>query len=750
MTDQRGDSGATADQSDRFADLYPSEEGIRQAVSRRQRRATLWRFVFLGATSLAVVILSTLLLSIINQSFGLVAEQTDVPEEQLVTDYHKSRLLAAPNVALATEDDAAIAAGLAGDANGLGLLGYAFYQQSGEGLRALSIEGVAPTAETVSANEYPLTRPLLLYSATSILEQKPQVAAFALYYLQHVEEVMGDMGSFPADADALAAQAAALADALGLPQGAAVDPAAYEGDIVISGSSTLNPVTREIARRFRHGGFLGAIRISRVGTVAGFEAFCGDGGADLVEASRPIATAEAARCRDAGLTPLALQVGVDPLVVAVNGGNSFAGDLSRGQLDALFTTATTWADADAAWPAEAIRRYLPTADSGTLDVFVGAVFAGQTLADLPYDALVQIYKANVTAGRCRAAEAEQRFYGDRFVCDTEEAFTARCQGATPSTGCALEPRDLASVVALVRAEVVNPVVQQAWFLAESIFRRDEIIAQARQDYPAADVHFRRWLTLDFLTRPQSSQPELAGVRTAILGSLWVVFIGILVGFPVGVGAAIYLEEYADKRRRVNRFIQTNINNLAGVPSIIYGLLGLTLFVRLLEPITSGAVFGVGDATTANGRTVLSAGLTLALLILPVIIISAQEAIKAVPSSLREASLGLGATKWQTVWNHVLPNAIGGIMTGVILAMSRIIGETAPLVVVGASTFITTDPTGPFSKFTTLPTQIYQWTSRPQQTFLLIAGAAIIVLIVLLFILNAFAIALRNRYARRIG
>ena len=304
--------------------------------------------------------------------------------------------------------------------------------------------------------------------------------------------------------------------------------------------------------------------------------------------------------------------------------------------------------------------------------------------------------------------------------------------------------------ALVQPEVIQPEFLQAWFLAESLFNRQEIVATAQEAYPSAEIKFRRWLTWDFLTRPQSDSPELAGVRTAILGSLWVVGIGILVGFPIGVGAAVYMEEYADKRKRINRVIQTNINNLAGVPSIIYGLLGLTVFVRVLEPITSGAIFGVGDATTANGRTILSAGLTLALLILPVIIISSQEAIKAVPSSLREASYGLGATRWQTIWNHVIPNAIGGILTGVILAMSRIIGETAPLVVVGAATFIPTDPSGPFSRFTTLPIQIYQWTARPQQTFLLIAGAAIIVLIILLFILNGFAIYLRNRYAKRIG
>jgi phosphate transport system permease protein len=158
---------------------------------------------------------------------------------------------------------------------------------------------------------------------------------------------------------------------------------------------------------------------------------------------------------------------------------------------------------------------------------------------------------------------------------------------------------------------------------------------------------------------------------------------------------------------------------------------------------------VADPTTANGRTILSAGLTLGLLILPLIIINAQEAIRAVPSSLRQASYGLGATQWQTIWHHVLPNALPGILTGTILSISRAIGETAPLVVVGASTFITVDPAGPFSKFTTLPIQIYQWTSRPQDEFRNIAAAAIIVLLFMLLTLNASAVLLRNRYSRRL-
>jgi len=225
-------------------------------------------------------------------------------------------------------------------------------------------------------------------------------------------------------------------------------------------------------------------------------------------------------------------------------------------------------------------------------------------------------------------------------------------------------------------------------------------------------------------------------------------IAFLFSFPIGVGAAIYLEEYASQGRWINRVIQTNINNLAGVPSIIYGILGLAIFVRALEVFTSGSIFGIAKSTE-NGRTILSAGLTLGLLILPLIIINSQQAIRAVPDSLRQASFGLGATRWQTIWSHVLPSALPGILTGTILAVSRAIGETAPLVVVGASTFITVDPDGPFSKFTTLPIQIYQWTSRPQDVFRNIAAAGIIVLLLLLLGMNTAAVVLRNRFSKRI-
>lgn len=306
---------------------------------------------------------------------------------------------------------------------------------------------------------------------------------------------------------------------------------------------------------------------------------------------------------------------------------------------------------------------------------------------------------------------------------------------------------------LVIDRVVQPTVVGTWSLFDSIFHKDKIINELNtdiaKDHPNAILVFKNWLTIKFITSPQSPDPEVAGIRTAILGSLWVILITILFAFPVGVMAAIYLEEYASNTP-LNRLIQTNISNLAGVPSIVYGMLGLAIFVRTLEALTSGAIIGVvDDPTTANGRTILSAGLTLGLLILPLIIINSQEAIRAVPNSLRQASYGLGGTKWQTVWYHVLPSSMAGILTGTILAISRAIGETAPLVVVGASTYITVDPSSPFSKFTTLPIQIYQWTSRPQNEFRSIAAAAIIVLLFLLISLNATAVLLRNRYTKRL-
>lgn len=344
---------------------------------------------------------------------------------------------------------------------------------------------------------------------------------------------------------------------------------------------------------------------------------------------------------------------------------------------------------------------------------------GVALADLPKEELVKVLQAKISKAAFTKLEKDGSFTG----------------------------RTSDEILGLIYERVVKYEVKETWLLWDSLTNRARIAAEVQKNYPKAKLTFESWINPGFITRPQSSNPVIAGIRTALLGSLWTILFTILVAFPLGVGAAVYLEEYAVDNW-LNRLVQTNINNLAGVPSIVYGILGLAIFVRGLEPLTSGAIFGTVDPTTANGRTVLSAGFTLALLVLPIIIINSQEAIRAVPQSLRKASYGIGATKWQTVWSHVLPNAMPGILTGTILAISRAIGETAPLVVIGASTFITFDPDSPFSKFTTLPIQIYQWTSRPQAEFRNLAAAAILVLLALLLSLNAIAIVLRNRLSRK--
>ncbi len=436
---------------------------------------------------------------------------------------------------------------------------------------------------------------------------------------------------------------------------------------------------------------------------------------------------------------------------------------------------------------------------------------------------------------------------------------------------------------LVLEQVVEQQVIASFPLLDALFNFESLTAdiegpileayRKREDHADAQVEiirFHSWLDSDFLTTPMSSTPALAGVRAALIGSLGLMAVVVLVSLPIGVGAAIYLEEYA-QQGFISRLIETNVRNLAGVPSIIYGMLGLAIFVRALAPFTSGMIFhtnveaptvasvveriapafndeiyldggvirsqsDVVAAPTAqrivaaflrfgtpsltmhgnssvrelsdslaealgivvetvevradetqdlerrgqryrfelpaaapissetyaqlmaslarinsfspNGRTLVSAGLTLALLILPIIIINAQEAIRAVPFTIREASFGLGATRWQTIWKQVLPAALPGIMTGTILSVSRAVGETAPLIVVGAATFLVTDPSSPFSQFTALPIQIYQWTARPQDQFADIAAAAIIVLLALMLTLNAAAIILRNRYSIR--
>jgi phosphate transport system permease protein len=231
----------------------------------------------------------------------------------------------------------------------------------------------------------------------------------------------------------------------------------------------------------------------------------------------------------------------------------------------------------------------------------------------------------------------------------------------------------------------------------------------------------------------SSLPARAGAKSAIWGTIWVISLVAVMTVPVGVAAAVYLEEYANKERWYNRLIEVNIQNLAAVPSIVYGILGLAFLVR-----------GVGNL----GQTVLAAAMTLSLLVLPVVVIASREAIRAVPNSIRLGSLALGATQWQTIRRNVLPAAVPGIATGMILALSRAIGEAAPLLLLGALTFITFTPDGLDSAFTVLPIQIFNWISRPQEEFRVVAAAAIVVLLAILLVMNSLAIWLRNRYQRR--
>ena len=241
------------------------------------------------------------------------------------------------------------------------------------------------------------------------------------------------------------------------------------------------------------------------------------------------------------------------------------------------------------------------------------------------------------------------------------------------------------------------------------------------------------IDIDFLSSLPSRYADKAGILTSWTGTVWIMIFTALISIPVGIGATIYMEEYSAKNR-LNTFLEINISNLAGVPSIIYGLLGLEIFVRLSQ----------------LGNSILAGSLTLSLLILPIIIVATREAIKAVPNSIRLASYALGSSKWDTVSNHVLPAASGGILTGIILAISRAIGETAPLIAIGALAYVPFVPSSPMDEFSVLPIQIFNWTTRPQAEFLTNAAAAILILLAITFTLTGIAVYYRNKWQQKIG
>ena len=695
---------------------FPEGASYSDFVRKRRRTGTFFRTLFLLATVLGVVILAVLVLDVANDAFGYVAVQNKIDPEALIDRYYKQQMLAMPRT-LTSEDDAVLADGVAARPGAIGFFGLAYYQDRGEQLRGLAIDSVEPSAETAVAGDYLLARPLFIYTSQGILLQQRQVAAFVNFYLNNAAQVAEEVGYISASEEALAESLSQWERATGLTASTVDTLYPASGDIRTAGSSTVEPITLRMAERFSaEAAYSGEIIVEGGGTLAGFQRLCRDRDIEVADASRAMERPDVAICRNNKIEPLAFEVGADAVTVVVSQQNEFLTGVTREQLRQIFITAERWSEVDPSWPDTPILRFIPGEDSGTLDFFVAQVF-GDSLEELPKEDLLAILTANISAGRLRALNAE-----NSLVDRTQE-----------------------EMVELVLSEVVRPDVVESWSFTESIFNKEEIEAEVAT-IPNAVLEFKAWLNWDFITSPQSSNPTLAGIRTAILGSIWVTLIAFLVAVPLGVGAATYLEEYS-KGSKLDGLIETNINNLAGVPSIIYGMLGLAVFVRFFGQITSGIAFGAADPSTANGRTILSAGFTLGLLILPLVIINAREAIRAVPQAFREASYGLGATKWQTTWTHVLPNAISGILTGVILSVSRAFGETAPLIVVGVSTFIVMDPSGPFAKFTTLPVQIYQWTSRPQEEFQRLAAAAILALLLLLLTINAAAIYLRNRLKR---
>lgn len=685
--------------------LHETEhESFDPRVERRRSMGRVWAIVLQISLIIGIVALTALLYNIINQAFGLTAVRNTINPSTVVRNAEEMRIMAMDNV-VSSEDDNELASAIADNPNAIGFFGYAYYLERSETLRPLAVDGVAPSAESVDAGEYPMARPLFLYTAEQILAQNPSVGDFLAFYLENVDAAMETVGYFAAD-DSVIEQAQSAVSAL------RQDETDEAKNITIAGSSTVFPVTQYLANQYKEEtNYAGTISVESIGTNAGLSALCDGRTIDIANASRAYTRPELNACDDNLRTPVELRIGTDALAVVTSSQNTFLQDVTTDQLAQIFTEAEFWSDVNSEWPSEPILRYVPSLESGTLDFFAEFVFDETTVQDLPPNLLAATIRNNVREGVVRRFEAE--------------------------ADMPLEEMSQQALYDIVQERVVAPEIEGSWNLFESILNREEIEATVATRYPEAELQWRTWVNSNFITSPQSDDPAQAGIRVAILGSLWVIAVTLAFAMPVGVGAAIYLEEYAADNL-FNRIIKTNIDNLAGVPSIIYGMLGLAVFVR------GTMIPGWGGM----GRTVLAGGITLGLLVLPLIIINAQEAIRAVPNSLRQAGYGLGATKWQVIWNHVLPSALPGILTGNILSLSRAIGETAPLVVVGASTFIVSNPEGFGSSFTVLPVQIYQWTARPQAEFRHIAAAAIVVLLVLLLSLNASAIYLRNRFSAR--
>jgi ABC-type phosphate transport system substrate-binding protein len=502
---------------DDFPGQYPENEDLQRFVNRRKSVGRIWLTIFMLSTIVAIVALSALIYTIVRDSFGYVVVQNTVDPAQLVEDVEKERMLDASNT-FSSEDDTELVAGIEDDPYAIGYFGYAYYINNEDKLRPVTVNGSEPNAETAESGAYPYARPLFIYTAKEVMTENPEVNGYVNFYLNTVNEVAAEVGYFPVSEAALAVDREFWLAANGMegqpfPE---IDPATVgdENGLSISGSSTVYPVSRALAIAFRRAGYAGSIDIQQTGTSAGFEAFCDKNGIDIADASRPIGRTEIEACEKANREPVEFKVGNDALAIAVSQKNDFLQDVSLEQLREIFTDYERWSELDPSFPDEPIRRYIPGTNSGTLDFFADVTFSRQ-LEDLTSEELIALMDFHLSAGRVRALDADKP----------------------------LAERTHEELVEVVTAEIVKPRVVKSYNLVQSIFNPEEPQLHA-ETVPNSYVEFRNWLNLRFITTPQSSIPEYAGIRTAILGSLWVIFITIVVALPLGFGAAIYLEEYA--------------------------------------------------------------------------------------------------------------------------------------------------------------------------------------------------------------
>jgi ABC-type phosphate transport system substrate-binding protein len=478
---------------------FPEGEVLEQQIRTRQRRAVTWSTVFLASTVIGIIALVALLYNIINSAFGLVAIQNEVDPEAIVLALEEQQLLALPNLQ-ASENDDVLAEGVAASPDAVGFFGYAYYHDHADSLRLLDVEGVTPGRESIDADEYPLARPLYIYTTANLLRQRPELAAFVHYYLRNVNAEIDEVGYFGVGEEIIAEGLATL-------QASAPDAAAtgegLDGSITVAGSSTVFPLSQRLADGFTASGFAGDVTVERIGTKAGIVAFC-EGRADIANASRPMTRQELELCRNGRREPVGFRVGADALAVVVNNQNTFLNNVTIEQLRQIFGETTVWSEIDASWPNTPIERWAPGADSGTLDFFVESVFP-HDLDQLPKETLIEILEANISRNLMRRFENDQPF----------------------------AERSRENVLDLVYERVVRSTVVDTWSLYDSIFKRAEIEA-AVLNIPNGELKFRSWVSGKFLTSSQSSRADMAGIRPALLGSLWVILITLLVALPVGV------------------------------------------------------------------------------------------------------------------------------------------------------------------------------------------------------------------------